>query len=157
MNGERQMIKTPGKENIQPNVRKVLASVKTWKCKTIYPTIKTVRFALDLLTTNKHDGHAGWVKRITSPGEKIVSGISMVTFFPPWIRKSQLSLSLPLPILLIYLFLESSPLPLTCEQGAGSVGRRQLALRFAYLCALFFLFWAAVARCSPPLWLKKKR
>ncbi len=33
----------------------------------------------------------------------------------------------------IHLFLESSPLPLTCEQGAKSVDRWQLALRFALL------------------------
>ncbi len=140
MNGKAKTLKTMRKNNIQSNVRNVLASVKPWKCKTIYTTIKTVRLALDLLTTNKHDGHAGWVTRISSVDDKKVSGISMITFLPTCKRKSQWSLSLPLPILMIHLFLESSPLPLTCEQGAGSVGSWQLAIgnwQLALLPALF--------------------
>jgi hypothetical protein len=145
MNGERQMKKTSRTNNTQSNVRKGLTPVKPWECKTIYTTFKRVRLTKGLLITNKPVNRAGCDKLISSPDDKCVSGISMVTFYPPCERKSQLSLSLPLPILSIHLTLESSPLPLTCEQGAGSVGSLQPALRPALS---LWPLW--------PLWFKKQ-
>ncbi len=150
MNGKGQTVKTSRTNNTQSNVRKVLAPAKTWECKTIYTTFKTVRLAKDLSIKNKPVNQAGCDTLISSPDDKNLSGISMMTFFPPWIRRSQLSLSLRLPILLIHLSLESSPLPLTCEQGAKSVDRWQLALRSAP-CPL------PPAPCSRPFCGKNRR
>jgi hypothetical protein len=173
MNGKGVMKKTSRTVNIELSVRNVLTPVKPWECKTIYSTIKTVHLAMGLLTTNKHDDHAGWVKCPTSPYDKFVSGISMITLFPPCKRKSQLSLSLLFPILIIRFSLVYSLLSLTCEQGAKSVDWWKLALYpalFLYTTRFLFLVFIpgnnsyTLLGCgcySPlcslwPLWLKNR-
>ena len=147
MNGKGKMIKTPRTVNIQSNVRKVLASVKMWKCKTIYTTFKTVRLPSDLLITKKPVNRAGCDTLITYPDDKVVIGISMVTFYPPCERKSQLSLSLPFPFLCSIFTLTCPPFhsPAGKAQSQLIVGSRQLALRSAP-CPL------PPAPCSFPLW-----
>ena len=150
MNGKGQTVKTSRTNNTKSNVRKVLASVKPWECKTIYTTFKTVHLTLDLLITKKPVNRAGCDKLITYPDDKGVSGISMVTFYPPCKRKSPLSLSLPFPFL-------CSIFTFTCPPSTHLRARRkvswQLAIGFA-LCSL------PSAPCSfplCPLWQKKKR
>ena len=137
MNGERQMVKTQRTDNIKSNVRKVLASVKMWECKTIYITFKTVRLPSDLLITNKPVNRAGCDTLLSSPDDKNLCDISMVTFFPPCERKSPLSLSLPFPFLCSIFTLTCPPFhsPVGKAQGQLAVGRRQLAIGLA-LCSL---------------------
>jgi hypothetical protein len=145
MNGERQMVKTSRTHNTQSNVIKVLTPVKPWECKTIYTTFKPVRLAKDLLITNKPVTRAGCDKLITYPDDKVVIGISMVTFFPPWKRKSQLSLSLPFPFLCSIFTLTFPPhSPVGKAQGQLAVGRRQLAIGFALFSFSLCPLW--------PLW-----
>ncbi|NIO84305.1 MAG: hypothetical protein GTN53_27725 [Candidatus Aminicenantes bacterium] len=150
MNGKGQMVKTLRKNNIQLNVRKVLASVNPWECKTNYLANKRFSLAVSGNRLNQNTHETKYTSLMHGHGASFIFVNLIVpvcmTLLPPCKHNSQpyLPFLLPLPILSIHLSLESSPLPLTCNQGAKSIDRRQLALRPAlFLCALFL--WAAVA------------
>jgi hypothetical protein len=134
-NGKGQMVKTLRKNILTSIVKNVNLFLLQRRFKSLYPEHK--RFSLAVpghrLNYNSRVTNQTMMKKLSSLISLYLFGPVCMPFSPPCKHNSQQSLALILPILSIHLSLESSPLPLTCNQGAKSVDLWQLALRFALL------------------------
>jgi hypothetical protein len=129
------MVKTLRKTNDRSQLRNVFSCVYQRKCKINYLVKKRFSLAVSGNRLNQNTHETKYTSFLHGSSFNFVDLILLVcmTGSPSCELKSQLSLSLPLPISMIHLSPESPPFPLPCEQGAGSVVSRQLALRSAPL------------------------